>query len=158
MALPSSGQISLSDIYAEINGSHSTQQCSLRSLSSSASKTTPDAISEFHGYSSASLSVSPSLISFNYNGLLCSYSSTSYVTVTASSGNSWTATRSATWIFISSSSGTGNGGFGVSVSSNGGTLSRFGSVTVSSDAPDKTVSIDQTGQGDDCTGGGGGLQ
>lgn len=47
MALPSSGPISISQIKAEL-GSGSN---SLRALSAAAGKSTPDAMSEFYGYS-----------------------------------------------------------------------------------------------------------
>ena len=55
MALPSSGPISISQIKAEL-GSGSN---SLRALSAAAGKSTPDAMSEFYGYSS---------VSYNYYG------------------------------------------------------------------------------------------
>lgn len=48
MALQSSGAISISQIQAEVGGSYS-----LRALSAAAGKSTPDAMSEFYGYSSA---------------------------------------------------------------------------------------------------------
>ena len=51
MALPSSGEISIGDIRTEIGSSSG----SLRALSSAAGKSTPDAISEFHGYSHVTL-------------------------------------------------------------------------------------------------------
>ena len=47
MALQSSGEISIDDIRTEIG----TTNGSLRSLSSTAGKSTPDAMSEFYGYS-----------------------------------------------------------------------------------------------------------
>ena len=47
MALQSSGSISISQIKAEVGGSSS----SLRSLSNAASKSTPDGMQEFYGYS-----------------------------------------------------------------------------------------------------------
>jgi hypothetical protein len=47
MALPSSGQLSINDIRTELG----TSEGSLRSLSSTAGFSTPDAISEFYGYS-----------------------------------------------------------------------------------------------------------
>jgi hypothetical protein len=50
MALQSSGQISIGDIRTEIGSSSG----SLRTLSAAASKSTPDAISEFYGYSHSS--------------------------------------------------------------------------------------------------------
>ncbi len=48
MALPSSGQISISQIRSELG----TSNGSLRALSSLAGKSTPDAMSEFYGYAS----------------------------------------------------------------------------------------------------------
>ena len=48
MALPSSGQLSLSDIQTEQGGSG---QASLRSMSSTAGFSTPDNISDFYGWS-----------------------------------------------------------------------------------------------------------
>lgn len=49
MALPGSGQLSLGDIAGELTISLSN--VSLRSMSSTAGKSTPDAVSEFYGYS-----------------------------------------------------------------------------------------------------------
>jgi hypothetical protein len=49
MALPSSGQLSFSAIAGELGVSLSN--VSLRSMSSTAGKSTPDAVSEFYGYS-----------------------------------------------------------------------------------------------------------
>lgn len=49
MALPSSGAISISQIRTELG----TSDGSLRNLSSLAGKSTPDAMSEFYGYSNA---------------------------------------------------------------------------------------------------------
>lgn len=51
MALPSSGAISISQIRTELG----TSNGSLRALSSLAGKGTPDAMSEFYGYSSESM-------------------------------------------------------------------------------------------------------
>jgi hypothetical protein len=48
MALPSSGQLSINDIRVELGQSQANS--SLRSLSSIAGFSTPDAISEFYGY------------------------------------------------------------------------------------------------------------
>lgn len=50
MALQSSGQISLNDIKTELGAA--ATNVSLRSMSATAGKTSPDAISEFYGYSS----------------------------------------------------------------------------------------------------------
>lgn len=49
MALPSSGQLSLSAIAGELGVSLSN--VSLRSMSATAGFSTPDAVSEFYGYS-----------------------------------------------------------------------------------------------------------
>lgn len=49
MALPSSGAISISQIKTELGNSSG----SLRTLSAAAGKSTPDAMSEFYGYSAA---------------------------------------------------------------------------------------------------------
>ena len=49
MALQLSGQISMNDIRIETNTV--TTDVSLRALSATASKTSPDGISEFYGYS-----------------------------------------------------------------------------------------------------------
>ena len=51
MALQSSGAISINDIRVELGQSQANS--SLRSLSSLAGKSTPDAMSEFYGYSAA---------------------------------------------------------------------------------------------------------
>ena len=72
MTLPSSGQISINDIRVELGASATNQ--SLRAFSNTAGFTTPDAISEFYGYSN--------LTSFSYNsegseeGSACSLEST----------------------------------------------------------------------------------
>jgi len=52
MALPSSGQLSLSQIGTELSIT-AGNQASLRSMSSTAGFATPDPVSEFHGYSAA---------------------------------------------------------------------------------------------------------
>lgn len=51
MALPSSGQLSISQIRNEqVNNGGFASSYSLRQLSNNAGKSTPDAISEFYGY------------------------------------------------------------------------------------------------------------
>ena len=54
MPLPASGTISMSQIGTEL--SLASSNLSLRSMSSTAGKTSPDAMSEFYGYSAASMS------------------------------------------------------------------------------------------------------
>ena len=56
MALPSSGAISISQIRTELGSTSG----SLRTLSAAAGKTTPDAMSEFYGYSAASCNITGS--------------------------------------------------------------------------------------------------
>jgi hypothetical protein len=63
MALPPSGPISISMIKAELGSSSN----SLRTLSSLAGFSTPDAMSEFYGYSANST------ISYNYNAVGAGY-------------------------------------------------------------------------------------
>lgn len=66
MALPTSGPISISQIKTEL-GSGSN---SLRALSAAAGKSTPDAMSEFYGYSIPTTTVPPAtcgLINVGYN-------------------------------------------------------------------------------------------
>jgi len=61
MALQSSGEISIGDIRTEIGSSSG----SLRTLSSAAGKSTPDAMSEFYGYSHVTLTSYTSSIPSN---------------------------------------------------------------------------------------------
>ena len=63
MALPSSGAISISQIKTELGNSSG----SLRTLSAAAGKSTPDAMSEFYGYSNRSI-VFSNLTSIGYSG------------------------------------------------------------------------------------------
>jgi hypothetical protein len=56
MALPSSGQLSISQIRNEqVNNGGFASSYSLRQLSANAGKSTPDAISEFYGYAASSI-------------------------------------------------------------------------------------------------------
>ena len=65
MALQSSGPISIGDIRTEIGSSSG----SLRTLSAAAGKSTPDAMSEFYGYSSVTLTSFSSSINSNFFGV-----------------------------------------------------------------------------------------
>lgn len=66
MSLPSSGPLSINQIRTELgSGSYS-----LRTLSSAAGKSTPDAISEFYGYSAA-----PQYYSYYVEVFTCYYGS-----------------------------------------------------------------------------------
>ncbi len=81
-------------------------------------------------------SISPTSKSFASSG--CSY----IVSVTASSGCSWTASESLSWITITSgSSGSGNGTVTYSVLSNSTTSSRTGTMTIAG----KTFTVTQSG-------------
>ena len=91
MALPSSGPLSISAIRnEEVNVGGLPSTYSLRQLSSQAGKSTPDSISEFYGYSAATL-VTSGLISNLDAGNASSYPG-SGTTWTDLSGNSNNAT------------------------------------------------------------------
>ncbi len=71
MALPSSGPLSIGDIRNEqVNNGGFASSYSLRQLSSNAGKSTPDAISEFYGYSAGFL--------YKYDGLTLVSSTTPF--------------------------------------------------------------------------------
>ena len=78
MALPSSGEISIADIRTEV----SSVSGSLRALSNLAGKSSPDAMSEFHGYSHLVAFSSSSTSTFNqvcpFNGSNPSLNQTYY--------------------------------------------------------------------------------
>jgi hypothetical protein len=61
MTLQSSGAISISNIKTELGSSSN----SLRDLSSAAGKSTPDAMSEFYGYSATPVSYTYSIVAYN---------------------------------------------------------------------------------------------
>jgi hypothetical protein len=142
MTLPPSGNpLSLSQIYAEIYGSHSTQQASLRSMSSAASKDIPDAVSEFYNYdhSPATLSVSPTSLSINWLGHPQSVS----ITATPSS-LTWSTTISppaaGDWLSRSPISGTGSGSMSISASQNTGPP-RIGTVDITASGVSGVVTV-----------------
>ena len=159
MALPSSGPLSINNIRTELGISSG----SLRTLSSTAGKSTPDSISEFYGYSSAppiylSVSVSESsatfatsdgaaLNSFNYStsqsvsgGGYCS-GGTGTTSGTLSSGSS-----SYTWYSFSAgqpAGGTYNNGCGVTCTSSvsaskSGYTSGSNSISITGPTPSAT--------------------
>jgi len=67
MAVPSSGQLRLrGDIALEVDGSATGSNVSLRTLSASAGFSTPDSMSEFYGYSSAT---APSVTTNNISNI-----------------------------------------------------------------------------------------
>jgi len=63
MALQSSGPISIDDIRTELSSSSG----SLRTLSAAAGKSTPDAMSEFYGYSNADFTSTMTVGSWTFN-------------------------------------------------------------------------------------------
>jgi hypothetical protein len=96
MALPSSGPLSISAIRnEEVNVGGLPSTYSLRTLSSQAGKSTPDSISEFYGYSAATLVTSGLALNLDAN----SYSGTG--TWNDLSGNGFTATIQGTVPFTS---------------------------------------------------------
>lgn len=93
----------------------------------------------------ATLSVSPSFSSHQWDGVACNGS----ITVTASAGNTWTATADDTWCNITGGSGTGNGSFSISCSISSGSV-RTTTVRINSDAPQRTVFVEQMATGESC--------
>ncbi len=144
MTLPASGQLTFHAIYVEINGSHSSEQVSLRAMASAASLTVPDSVAEFYGYSSTpTLTVDYNYFSFDWYASPCG---TATCNITANSTNSWTADTSDTWVKINgvgggSASGTGNGSFTVGVST--AKLNRLGEISITSSAPTVFISVGQ---------------
>jgi len=117
MALQSSGQISIDDIRTELSSSSG----SLRTLSAAAGKSTPDAMSEFYGYSNLKSFSSSTVTTFNgacpFNGSIASLTQTYYHNGTGSqpatgdtcySDSSGTTPLSAGYYVIGGSSGLGN--------------------------------------------------
>lgn len=85
---------------------------------------------------SCSYSISPTSQSFTASG------GTGSVSVTATSGCSWTAATNDSWITITSgSSGSGNGTVSYSVASNSSTSSRTGTMTIAGN----TFTVSQSG-------------
>ena len=103
MTLQSSGTIRISDIKAELSNSSG----SLRTLSSAAGKSTPDAMSEFYGYSGTPVSYTYNIVA--YNG---------YVTVQGTYTTK-TGTPNTTFSFYNNS---GSGGVVGSVCAQSGTV------------------------------------
>jgi hypothetical protein len=100
---------------------------------------------------SYTLSANNTSIMFLLNGTLVSgYIAT--VNVVATAGLSWTASRgSNTWMTINggaTKSGTGNGSFIVACPSS--PSSHEGSITITSNAPTKTINVQQTNDVSDC--------
>lgn len=100
MALPSSGQLSLKDIGVEL-GITAGNQASLRSMSSTAGKSTPDSVSEFYNYSAGSLSLSISSTAIPGQGIIL------FNTITAS--GPWTASKSDPLSIIQAFTSSGSG-------------------------------------------------
>ncbi|MCD4748475.1 MAG: S8 family serine peptidase [Thermoanaerobaculales bacterium] len=88
------------------------------------------------GATSCSYSISPTSNSFGASG------GTETVSVTTTSGCSWTATSNAGWMTVTSgSSGTGSGTVGYNVAANTSANQRSGSITIAG----KTFSVTQSG-------------
>src|ERR1035437_3824993 len=100
MSLPSSGHISLVDIYTEIHGSPPSQGAgvslaTLNAASNLADKTAPYNISDFYGYSQTSPDPSTSILTFDsYNKAAgyCSFSLSAAIPSTAISITSYSVT------------------------------------------------------------------
>ncbi len=94
------------------------------------------AVTQSGGTATCTYSISPTSQPFGLSG------GTGAVSVTATSGCTWTASSSATWITITSgSSGSGNASTRYSVAANSGTSSRTGTLTIAG----KTFTVTQAG-------------
>jgi len=94
MALPGSGPLSLGDIAGELGVALSN--VSLRNMSSTAGKSTPDSISEFYGYSA----ITPITVDWSYGAGTCtgdsfsiSVNSTQIVSISAAGSGTFTVTE-----------------------------------------------------------------
>lgn len=85
----------------------------------------------------ASLNVSPSFLSFN--------ASSGYNMVVVESNVNWSVSSHHSWISVSPGSGSQNGSFRVNVTSHSGSGERGGTITVSGDGLQKTISVSQSG-------------
>jgi hypothetical protein len=91
MALPSSGQLSLGDIAGELGVALSN--VSLRNMSSTAGKSTPDSMAEFYGYSA----YTPITVDWSYGAGTCtgdsfsiSVNSTQIISISAAGSGTFT--------------------------------------------------------------------
>lgn len=162
MALPTLGQISMGDINVEINRLPDTHISlwtaergfygSLNTNSTSRPNgSKPATIGEWRGYNhdaSASLTISPTnqIVGAGLN----------IFTLTITTPNSWTYSDNRAWINTNTTSGTGNSNISISVQSNQFTLSRFGTVSITSGNTTKNCFVSQAASsgGGDLSGGG----
>lgn len=152
MTLPSSGELSLGDIATELGDSAPN---SLGEMSDTAGFTAPDAVSDFYGYThggGATLSASPGSVGFeSVSTYVCGTSNDNQtITITASTGNSWTASvlTGTSWVQINevtngTANGTGNGSFTVDAARDLTETPRNGAIQIVSDAPTEYVAISQ---------------
>jgi|GEM_PF-2108685 len=95
------------------------------------------------GGPTCTVSVSPSTVSVTTAG------GTNNTQVTATSGQSWTASTTASWITVNTTSGTGSGSLSYTVAANTGG-SRSGTITVTCGTSTATVTINQAGSSGGC--------
>ena len=154
MALPTSGQIRMSQINGEL-GRSITSQISLDTAESGGYGTInasspsrpntnrPAAMSEWYGYDHdflfAFLFVNPGR--FTGTGRFTSFS------VTVTSNVSWSVSTNAFWLGVNPSSGTDNGRFTVFVDGNTSGRTRFGYVTVSGGGRTRFIGVGQPNSG-----------
>ncbi len=132
MAVPTSN-IKLSQVIAEIGISGNTK---LSQCISSVGKTGVwSKLSNFAGYSSATLSVSSIFLMF-----LSTYNSK---TVTVTSNTTWYVDEEYSWISISGASNSGNDSFTITCHANGLTIPRMGYVYVRWSGVDIRIIINQ---------------
>jgi hypothetical protein len=142
MALPTSGQLTFSQIYAEVYGSHSTQQCSMFAMATEAGKSTSNiGVDDWYEYTNKILSVSPSSIFWAGWNNESGYGETVTVTITPDATFSSTIP---TWVYRSYNQ-TNNTMFYYPTSTNPSTTSArsYTSTISASGYPSDTVILNQ---------------
>ena len=147
MALPSSGQITLAQIYTEIYGSHTNQQADLQSLAIAAGFSTSNlSTATFYNYSHAPtpvLQVSPTRVFLNAVGGAIGDNT---VDITGTNGNSWVASHDS-WIIASPNSGTGDSVITITGLRYTESVARVGGVTINSLGGSAIIRVSQEGSG-----------
>ncbi len=95
------------------------------------------------GGPACTVSVSPTTVSETAAG------GNNTVQVTATSGQAWTASTTASWITLNTTSGTGSGSLSFSVAANGG-AARSGTISITCGTSTATVTVNQAGTSGGC--------
>ena len=147
MALPTSGQLTFSQIYAEVYGSHSSQQCSMFAMATSAGKSTTNAsVSNFYGYSNQTLQFNSSYSFYwEWNEFGSGQAQYAYITITPDATFATTQPTNFTRV----DNQTSNYAYYYPSTSNSGPIPRLGTSTLTASGysctGDCTVSLEQNG-------------